>query len=465
VGTGRLALAGRAVGSGLSAPGLWFYDTPAQVLGADPDVASALVAPFTAVAVWAAGWLVAGLARRRGASVRSLLAVGTVWTLPLLLAPPLFSPDVYAYTAIGAAIQHGVDPYLHGPGAAGDIAAVRGAEPFWRDSPTPYGPPFLALLSLLSRLFDEDLLSVLLALRVLSVAAMVTLAFSVVGLARRWGVDPARAVWLGVVNPLVLVHAVSANHNDVLMLALVLPGLLLASSGRPLWGAVLCGAAAGIKVTALVVVLAIGVEHARRQRGWWRRLRALLAAGVVGTGTFVVLAEAAGYGWGWLANLSVPGRAVVPLTPSTALAIAVDAGHPPLHAVRLVVSGVGAILCLLLLTALPRWGLARVTGWLLLVVVAVGPVVWPWYLMAPIMVFATSGERRERQVVVLLSVVMLFVLFPGGRPTLVLLGSPQAEWLVLGALAALLLGYGGLNLVDSVRFRSRLSLADTSAGS
>jgi alpha-1,6-mannosyltransferase len=424
-----------------------------------------LAGPFTAVAVWAAGWLVVGLAVHRGASVRSLLAVGAAWTLPLLLAPPLFSPDVYAYTAIGAAMQHGVDPYLSGPGAAGDIAAVRGAEPFWRDSPSPYGPPFLALLSILSRLFREDLLSVLIALRVLCVAATASLTFSVARLARRLGVDPARAVWLGVLNPLVLVNAVSANHNDVLMLALVVPGLILASSHRPLWGAVLCGAAAGIKVTAVVAVLAIGVDHARRQAGWWRRLRALVAVGVAGTGTFVVLAQVTGYGWGWLANLSVPGKAIVPLTPSTALAIAVDADHPPLDSVRLIVSVGGAVLCLLLLTALPRWGLARVTGWLMLIVVAVGPVVWPWYLMAPIMVFAASGKPRERQVVVLLSVVMLFVLFPGGQPTLVLLGSPQAERLLLGALAALLLWYGALNLVGSVRFRSRLSLADTSVGS
>jgi hypothetical protein len=228
---------------------------------------------------------------------------------------------------------------------------------------------------------------------------------------------------------------------------------------------VLCGAAAGIKVTALVAVLAIGVDHARRQSGWWRRLGALVVAALAGTVAFVVLAQLAGYGWGWLAALSVPGKAVVPLTPSTALAIVLDADHPPLDAVRLAASNGGAVLCLLLLTALPRWGLARVTGWLLLVVVAVGPVVWPWYLMAPIMVFAAAGKPRERQLVVLLSVALLFVLFPGGQPTLFLLGSPRAEWLVLGALAALLLWYGAQYLADSQRTRSRLSPADASVGS
>jgi hypothetical protein len=451
VGTSRLAVAGRGLGSGLDAPGLWFSDSPARLLLPGPGVGPALAGPFTSLALWAAGWLVAGVAVRRGASLRALLVVGIVWTVPLVLGPPLFSPDVYAYTAIGASIQHGIDPYLSGPGAAGDIPAVRGAEPFWRDSPTPYGPPFLALLSGLSRLLDEDLLSVVVALRVLALVATGVLVWCVARLAPRWGVAPTAAVWLGVLNPLVLVHAVSAGHNDVVMLALALPGLVLASTGRPMWGAVLCGAAAGVKVTAFIAVLVIGVDLALRVAGWWPRLRSLAGVGLAGAGTFAALSQLSGYGWGWLANLSVPGKAVGPVTPTSALALVLDGDDPPLHAVRSAAAAVGVLLGLLVLTRLPRLGLVRVTGWLMLIAVLAGPVVWPWYLMAPVVVLAAAARPRERRLLLVVSLVLLFALLPGGQPTLPLLGRPLAEWLALSALITLLTWYGAVHLVATRR--------------
>lgn len=459
VATGYLAMAGPSLGSHLAAPDLWFYDPVPRLLATRLGGDRAVAGNFVALGIWAVGWLLAGMAARRGSSVRALLLVGVVWILPLLVAPPLFSPDAYAYTAIGAAIQHGVDPYVSGPGAAGDIPAIRGSEPFWRYSPTPYSPPFLALLAGLSRLFSEDLVSVLVAVRVISVAAWASLAFSVGRLAERWGVDPRRAVWLGVVNPLVLVNAVSANHNDVLMMALVVPGLLLASTGRPLWGALLCGVGAGVKVVALVAVLVIGVDSARQQTGWRARLRALVLVGSVGTGAFVLLSEVSGYGWGWLGTLSVPGRAVEPLAPANALAVNLDLHDPPLDSVRLAFSAVGVVLCLVLLTRLPAWGATRVTGWVLLAVVAVGPVVWPWYLMWPVTLLAAAGRPREQLFCAGLSMAMLLVTLPGGQPTLSHLGRPLADQLVLCALAAVLLWCGVQFLVDLRRSRSRGTMA------
>lgn len=454
-----LALAGPSLGSHLAAPDLWFYEPKPRFIADRLASEHAQLANAVALVTWAVGWLLAGLAVWRGGSGRALLLVGVVWVLPLLLAPPLFSPDAYAYTAIGAAIHHGVDPYLAGPGAAGDIPAVRGAEPFWRNSPTPYSPPFLALLGGLSRFFGEDLLSVLVALRVISVAAWASLAFSVGRLAERCGTDRRQAVWLGVVNPLVLVNAVSANHNDVLMMALVVPGLLLASADRPVWGALLCGLGAGVKVVALAALLVIGADLAQRQAHWLGRLRALALVGGVGTGAFVLLSELSGFGWGWLGTLSVPGRSTEPTAPANALAFVLDADNPPLDTVRLAFSGAGALLCLLLLTRLRAWGPGRVTAWVLLVVVLVGPILWPWYWMWPVMVFAAAGRPRERSLLAASSVVMLLVTLPGGQPTLSGLGRPLADRLVLGSLAAVLLGYAAVYVLTFLRSRRSTSLA------
>jgi len=78
-----------------------------------------------------------------------------------------------------------------------------------------------------------------------------------------------------VLNPLVLLSAVSANHNDTLMMVLLVAGLFLAVRGHPLLGIVVCVAAADIKVTALAGAAVIGVDYALRQGGWAARGRAL----------------------------------------------------------------------------------------------------------------------------------------------------------------------------------------------
>src|SRR5262249_24301776 len=37
------------------------------------------------------------------------------WVAPLVLAPPMFSRDIYSYLAQGALVGHGLDAYVVGP--------------------------------------------------------------------------------------------------------------------------------------------------------------------------------------------------------------------------------------------------------------------------------------------------------------------------------------------------------------
>ena len=67
------------------------------------------------------------------------------WSLPLLLAPPLFSRDGWSYAAQGTMAHRGISPYDHGPwslvgprSVPGPI--VEGVDPRWMATPTPYGP-------------------------------------------------------------------------------------------------------------------------------------------------------------------------------------------------------------------------------------------------------------------------------------------------------------------------------------
>ncbi len=434
-----LAVAGPNVGIHLQGDHIWFYGSS----GAPPPRVgrfSAVALNNMALGVFALAWLMVGLVvRRGGVAVRALLVVGAVWSVPLVIAPPLFSPDALTYTALGAALNHGVDLYQIGPGAAGQIAAVRGAEPSWLYTPSPYGPLFLDLMGGLSRLLGEHMLAVFVALRLLTLVGLGAIAVMVARLARWHGRGVGRALWLGVLNPLVLISAVSANHNDTLMMVVVLGGLFLAMRGHPLLGIVVCVVAAGIKVVALAGAAVIGVDYALRRCGWSAQARALAVSGLLAVGGFVASVQLYGRGWGWVRTLSIPGAAHEPLAPMTAIADVLNPATPPTHLVGLVGSVVCAAVIVGLLTRLPSWGLVRVAAWVMLALVVFSPVVWAWYLLWPVLLFAAIAGRREAQMLVVVSIGMLFTTLPGGQATLLLLGRPAGDQVMLVGITVLVL--------------------------
>ena len=55
-------------------------------------------------------------------------------------------------------------------------------------------------------------------------------------LAHAHGIDPPKAVWLALLNPLVLMHFVAGAHNDALMVGLMVAGLTLAVERHPIIG-------------------------------------------------------------------------------------------------------------------------------------------------------------------------------------------------------------------------------------
>jgi hypothetical protein len=436
VATTYLALAGLGLGRNGRIVDLWFFSVSGLSEHALGE-ATAVTLTMVALAVLAGAWFVLSAALRRGAGTGAVLLVGGLWSLPLLVGPPLFSPDAYAYAAIGSAIQHGIDPFIDGPAAAGDISGTRGAEDFWRDSPTPYSPPFVVLLNLFSKVFSEHLLQVLVGMRVLVVVVWALLAYLVVRLARHRGLDPARTVWLTVANPLLLLHSVSGLHNDALMTLLVAAGMAAALAGRPYLAVTLVAVGAGVKVTALALIPVIAVYAAWQLPAWSRRLRVLVGTSALGLAVFAAGVQVSGYGWRWTENLDVPGKAVEPLSPPTALAVLLDYDDPPLDVVRGIGLGVGVLICALLLTRVPSWGLLPVAGWVALTVVLSGAAVWPWYLMLPTVLFALTGRRGHALLVTGWSVAGLFLALPGGQATLSLLDRPFTDGAVLVVLVAI----------------------------
>src|SRR5918912_367947 len=75
-----------------------------------------LVGVYFGVVLLIAAWVLLGRLVRgpQPPTPRALLAVLAVWAAPLLLAPPLFSRDVYSYLAQGAMADAHMDVYAHG---------------------------------------------------------------------------------------------------------------------------------------------------------------------------------------------------------------------------------------------------------------------------------------------------------------------------------------------------------------
>ena len=110
------------------------------------------------------------------------------WSLPIMLAPPLFSRDAYSYAAQGQIVLRGMDPYAVGPfWVPGPFADQ--VDPMWIDTPAPYGPLALQVQHLVVSIFPENAYVSALAMRVPALLAVGLLAYALPRRSDRYGVS------------------------------------------------------------------------------------------------------------------------------------------------------------------------------------------------------------------------------------------------------------------------------------
>jgi hypothetical protein len=328
--------------------------------------------------------------------VRPLLVVIALWSLPLLLAPPVASRDLYAYTAQGTMVAEGLDPYLEGPEVLGEGPVLDAVDPLWRNTAVPYGPSWLAVAAVAAEAPGPQPHTSVMILKLYQVGGLVLLAWGARVLASRLGRDPDDALVLAVANPIVLVHGIGGGHNDLLLVALVVGALALAADRRHLLALVLVGLAAGIKVPAILVaghIGWVGMIGSDTLRSLPRRALAAALATGVSLAVLALTGVVTGLGFGWVGALDVGERARSFLAPATWAGL--PFGEPELfHGAFRVASVVlaGAIL----LTG-RRWGIAMAPGLALLALGLLGPIVHPWYLLwgLPLVAIAMAGAPAK----------------------------------------------------------------------
>jgi uncharacterized membrane protein len=256
---------------------------PFQGVGVELGLA-ALIATF--VVLFASYALTAHNAHRL--SPRVVLAAILALHLMVLLGPPLFSSDVFSYTAYARiGTVYGANPYLHGP----DAFPLEALHPLigvqWTSTPTVYGPVFTALSYLL---VPFGIAANVLAYKGVAAISSLALIFLVWRAAQLRGLDPAKAAALVGLNPIIVLFGVGGGHNDLLMLALLAAGLYVLLRERELPSGALMVAATAVKLTAgLLLPFALVAERGRLLSLGRRRL--LLGAGLAAVAV-VVLAYA-----------------------------------------------------------------------------------------------------------------------------------------------------------------------------
>jgi hypothetical protein len=410
----------------LEMPGVWFFGVPST------DTASTWGVYFTLAAVYGGllllmrvWWGMTRLyARCPGVAIKKMMWVFALWSLPMLVIAPLFSRDAYSYAAQGEMVSHHMNPYLYGPFQLGNNSYTAPVDPLWGNAPAPYGPLFLQLDGLFTRITLHNELATIVLLRLLSVVGVLLIASCVPRLARLYHRDGAELFTLMVLNPVTLLHLIGGAHNDALMLGLLVAGLTAAKEKRPIVGILLCALATAIKAPAAIGILYVGWSWLGPGASTRDRLRPVVTAGLIGAGVLGFFSYVSGLGWGWVTILGTPGAVRSWTAPTTSLALLVT-GMAHFAHIGVGLSGVLTVTRFLgllaagiagvwLLLNSDRIGTLKALGVTLLVFVCLGPVVQPWYLSWGLILLAPVALGRLRSLIIGLSMVTAFIELPGG---------------------------------------------------
>lgn len=349
-------------------------------------------------------WLLLGtdVLSERLTTITGMHRILALWLLPTLFVPPLFSRDPYSYFVQGKLMLAGIDPYTHGA-AAMEGWFRAGVDPMWAETPTPYGPLYLLIERAVVAIAHTPYWSAV-GFRLVAVVGIALIAYFVPRLAKRQGINPAAALWLAALNPLVMLHFALGAHNDALMVGLMLAGLHFATSRNVIPAVLLLASAVAVKPIAVVLVPFAALLFVARNATAVRRISAYAVGGLSVLAVVVALGLATGVGTGWIHALTTPGEVRTWLSPPTAIGMAIGlvgqwlgnyAVDPiAVQSVRLVFIAAALVACAYLLLRPERRTPIRSAVLAFTVIIFFGPVVQPWYLLWALPLIAVSGLRK-----------------------------------------------------------------------
>jgi branched-subunit amino acid transport protein AzlD len=338
----------------------------------------------------------AGVRSTTAASPRAVIskrwAIVLVGALQLVVfaGPILLSTDVFSYIAYARmGVEHGLNPYLHGPAAIAGDPVFRYVGQDWIHVATAYGPLYtllsypLAPLGVVGALWGMKLEALL--------ASAGTLAL-VWRCARLRGFDPVAAILVVGANPLYVIYGLGGAHNDLIMMLAMMGAVSLTiageASGRREAGAAAL-VVAGALVKATVAVLLPFMILSRRR-----------LAPIVGTLAAVALGALVGYAVFGIHGIDVVAAlnrdAAFVSSDSFATEIAHLFGKPGVFPVDhdLLKAGLVLIVLHLLWRTWRGYDWVAASGWALLAISVTSTWLLAWYILWPLPLAVITRDRR-----------------------------------------------------------------------
>ncbi|MFR9753152.1 alpha-(1-_6)-mannopyranosyltransferase A [Nocardia sp. 004] len=423
-----------------------------------------------------------------GPTPNELRAIVGIWITPLLFAVPMFSRDTYSYLAQGALLRDGFDPYQVGPVANPGIL-LDNVSSVWTTTTAPYGPVFLLLGRAITTVTGDNVVAGTIAMRLVMLPGLMLMMWAVPYLTRHLGGRPALALWLAVLNPLVLIHLIGGVHNEMLMVGLMCAGIALVLERHHVAGIVVVAIGVAIKATAgvaLPFLVWIWMLHERERRAAQRVGRdpanlpaneqpgdaaeptedmphpALTFAKIAGLGlsvfavVFVAASAVAGVGIGWLSALSGSKKIINWLSLPTVMAHMVTWVTPLGMDSVLSVTRMGCLLAMIAILAWTWWRFRHsereaVLGILIafVAIVILSPAALPWYYSWPLALAAGFAlSTTTLMTLVGLCTWLMLVFQPDGS------NGFDNFWHIAAATFAAVVAALSLRTVDPLRLRA-----------
>ena len=321
----------------------------------------------------------------RGISKRWAIALIAVLHAIVFAGPVLLSTDVFSYIAYARmGVEHGINPYLHGPIAISHDSVYHYVGQDWKHVATAYGPLYtllsypLAPLGLKAALWGMKLEALL--------AGAGTLALTW-RCARVRGLDPVLALLVVGANPLWVIYGLGGAHNDLIMTLFMMVAVSFSLAGRDASSAASVVAGALVKAT-VAALLPFMILSRRKLAPILGALGALALAAVVGYAVFGI------HGIDLVAALNRDAAFVSTDSFPTELAHLV--GKPGVFPIDhdLLKGGLVVIIVYLLWRTWRGYDWIAASGWTLLAISVTSTWLLPWYTLWSLPLAVVVRDRR-----------------------------------------------------------------------
>jgi hypothetical protein len=339
-------------------------------------------------------------------TIAAIVAVHAIF----FLAPPLALTDIFNYVNYARMeIVHHLNPYTTIP-----IYEPHNDPSFdisnWHHLLSPYGPLFTLITFAVVPL---GVAASFWAFKAMLMAASLGTILLVWKCARLLGREPVQAIVFAGLNPVVLVWGLGGDHNDFLMMFLVMLAFYLLLRARhsesPAFGV---GAGAAL-VAALAVKASAGILLPVVLAGLLRTPRRLaqVVAGMLAAGAVLAAVSVMAFGL-HLPDLSTQGRLVTVWSPSNLIGLAGGSGGETdglRHALSFVLAAWVALACVM---AWRRRDSLTAAGWASIALLVTLSWVLPWYVLWALPMAALSRSRALRATVLTFGIFFALVWAP-----------------------------------------------------